>query len=61
MQDRMRLDLATVDDDVCRAVLDRLPHADLDVAVWETTTDVDPARPQLAIRHFLCTTPLIPS
>lgn len=39
-QDGMRLDLATVSDDDCRAVLDRLNEADLDVAVWDTTTDV---------------------
>jgi YcaO-like protein with predicted kinase domain len=40
MQDETRLSLATVEDDSCRAILDRLDQADLDVAVWETTTDV---------------------
>jgi YcaO-like protein with predicted kinase domain len=40
MQDERRLDLATVDDEACRAVLDLLNKADLEVAVWETTTDV---------------------
>ncbi len=40
MQDGMRLDLATVSDDDCCAVLDRLNQADLDVGVWDTTTDV---------------------
>jgi ribosomal protein S12 methylthiotransferase accessory factor len=40
LQDRMRLDPATVDDEACRQVLDRLDSVELDVAVWETTTDV---------------------
>ncbi|MBV9523412.1 MAG: YcaO-like family protein, partial [Alphaproteobacteria bacterium] len=40
VQDEMRLDLATVGDDACRSVLDRLGAAALDVAVWETTSDV---------------------
>src|SRR5260370_10596432 len=40
MQDETRLSLATVEDNSCRAVLDRLAQADLDVAVWEPTTDV---------------------
>jgi ribosomal protein S12 methylthiotransferase accessory factor len=40
LQDERRLDLATVDDDAGRAILDRLAQADLDVAVWETTTDI---------------------
>jgi YcaO-like protein with predicted kinase domain len=39
LQDRTRLDLATVDD-VSRAVVDAIGRADMDVAVWETTTDV---------------------
>lgn len=39
-QDAMRLDLGTVSDDDCRAVVDRLDGADLDIAAWETTTDV---------------------
>jgi YcaO-like protein with predicted kinase domain len=40
IQDGMRLDLATASDDDCRAILDRLDDANLDVAVWEITTDV---------------------
>jgi YcaO-like protein with predicted kinase domain len=39
-QDGTRLDLTTVGDDLCRMVLDRLLRADLDTAVWETTTDI---------------------
>jgi ribosomal protein S12 methylthiotransferase accessory factor len=35
-----RLDLATVDDPDPHAVIDRLNKVDLDVAVWEITTDV---------------------
>lgn len=34
------LDLATVDDDACRAVLDKFERADIAVKVWETTSDV---------------------
>jgi YcaO-like protein with predicted kinase domain len=40
LQDERRLDLASVQDDASRAVLDRLEEADLDVAAWETTTEV---------------------
>jgi ribosomal protein S12 methylthiotransferase accessory factor len=40
VRDRRRLDLGTVTDPGCRAVLERLEEAGLDVAVWETTTDV---------------------
>ena len=39
-QDGTRLDLATVGDGSCRMVLDRLLSADLDIAVWQTRTDV---------------------
>jgi len=39
-QDETRLDLATVDDDLCLWVLDRFERAGIEVAVWETTTDV---------------------
>jgi ribosomal protein S12 methylthiotransferase accessory factor len=39
-RDRVRLDLVTVDDDACRAIIDRLQHAGLDAAVWDVTTDV---------------------
>jgi ribosomal protein S12 methylthiotransferase accessory factor len=34
------LDLEGVDDPACRDVLERLARADIDVKVWETTTDV---------------------
>jgi ribosomal protein S12 methylthiotransferase accessory factor len=40
MQDQMRLDLATVQDELCRAVIDQLSAAELEVAVWDVTTDV---------------------
>jgi ribosomal protein S12 methylthiotransferase accessory factor len=39
-RDGRRLDLRTVTNDTCRAVLDRFEGAELDVAVWDTTTDV---------------------
>jgi ribosomal protein S12 methylthiotransferase accessory factor len=35
-----RLDLATVDDSACAAVLDRLAASGLAVAVWDTTSDL---------------------
>lgn len=35
-----RLDLVTVDDAAARAILARLAQADLEVAVWDITTDV---------------------
>ncbi len=38
-QDVRRLDLATVDDPKARAILDRLTQAELEVAVWDITTD----------------------
>jgi len=40
VRDRMRLDLSTVDDELCAAVLGRLTAAELEVAVWDVTTDV---------------------
>ncbi len=40
VQDQTRLDLATVGDADCRAVVDRFDQAGLDVAVWDITTDV---------------------
>ncbi len=40
LQDRARLDLATVDDASCRNVLERLGAAEIDVAIWDTTSDV---------------------
>jgi YcaO-like protein with predicted kinase domain len=39
-QDARRLDLATVDDPQSLTVLDCLSNAELDVAVWDITTDV---------------------
>jgi YcaO-like protein with predicted kinase domain len=39
-QDGMRLDLASVRDESCRAVLDSFERAGFDVAVWDVTTDV---------------------
>jgi YcaO-like protein with predicted kinase domain len=38
-QDRARLDLATVRDDACRAVLNQLAQGGLDTAVWDVTTE----------------------
>ena len=35
-----RINLATVRDESCRALLDRLERAGMSVAVWDTTTDV---------------------
>ncbi len=40
LQDSTRLDLATVDDESCRDLLGRLAAAEIEVAVWETTSDV---------------------
>lgn len=42
-----RLSLSSVDDAACREVLERYERADLQVAAWETTTDV-------AISSFAC-------
>jgi YcaO-like protein with predicted kinase domain len=39
-QDRRRVDLATIDDAGCLAVLDLFARAQIDVAVWDVTTDV---------------------
>jgi YcaO-like protein with predicted kinase domain len=39
-QDRRRVNLATVDDVECLAVLDRFASAQIDLAVWDVTTDV---------------------
>nr|QKW93874.1 ribosomal protein S12 methylthiotransferase accessory factor [Vitiosangium cumulatum] len=44
---RTRLDLGTVDDTACREMLERYERAGVEVAVWETTTDV-------GIPAFLC-------
>ncbi|HYB09145.1 MAG TPA: YcaO-like family protein [Alphaproteobacteria bacterium] len=40
LQDRRRLDLGSVDDAACKSVIDAITGAELDVAAWETTTDV---------------------
>jgi ribosomal protein S12 methylthiotransferase accessory factor len=37
---RTRIDLATVDDDDCAQVLERLERAGFEVAAWDTTTEV---------------------
>ncbi|HYO52705.1 YcaO-like family protein [Archangium sp.] len=39
-QHQTRLELSTVDDPVCLQVLERFERAGMEVAVWETTTDV---------------------
>ena len=44
---RTRLDLGTVDDPACRETLERYARAGVEVAVWETTTDV-------GLPAFLC-------
>jgi YcaO-like protein with predicted kinase domain len=46
-QAEMRLDLTTIDDPGCCWVLERFAQARIEVAVWETTTDV-------GIPAFLC-------
>jgi ribosomal protein S12 methylthiotransferase accessory factor len=48
-QDATRVALETVRDADCRALLDRIEAADLDVAVWDITTDV-------GVPAFLCMT-----
>ena len=40
IRDAMRLDLDSVDDEVCRTLVDRIDDVELDVAVWDVTTDV---------------------
>ena len=35
-----RLDLDTVDDEECREIVERIAKADLELVVWETTSDV---------------------
>jgi YcaO-like protein with predicted kinase domain len=42
-QDAGRLNLATIDDPTSLAILDRLAGAELDVAIWDITTDVGAA------------------
>lgn len=39
-QDRRRLDLATVDDAECLAVLDQFARANIEMAAWDATTDI---------------------
>lgn len=40
-QKRRQLDLATVDDPLCRAALDRLAERGLRAAAWDLTSDID--------------------
>ncbi|MEP6652959.1 MAG: YcaO-like family protein [Myxococcales bacterium] len=47
-QSERRLDLASVDDDTCRSVIERFDRANVDVLVWDTTSD-------LGLCSFLCT------
>ena len=47
-QQRRALTLDSIDDDVCRALVERFHRADLLVGVWETTSDV-------GISSFSCT------
>lgn len=46
-QAQRRIDLSTVDDESCRALLQRYERAGVDVAVWDITSDV-------GIPAFLC-------
>ena len=46
-QAAMRIDLTSVDDDACVQVLERYARADIEVAAWETTSDV-------GIPSFMC-------
>lgn len=39
-QARTRVDLSTVDDPCCREILDKFDRGSINVAVWETTTDI---------------------
>jgi ribosomal protein S12 methylthiotransferase accessory factor len=48
VQAKTRVDLDTVENPACKLVLQRYDEADIQVAVWETTTDV-------GIASFLCT------
>jgi YcaO-like protein with predicted kinase domain len=43
-----KVDLATIDDPLCRAILEMFECAELDLIVWETTSDA-------AIPAFVCT------
>lgn len=47
-QVQTRIDLATVDDPGCRGVIERYARADVEVAVWETTSDT-------GVPSFYCT------
>jgi YcaO-like protein with predicted kinase domain len=40
LQWRRRLDLASVDDPTCRDLIDAFDRAEVDVAVWDTTSDI---------------------
>ena len=48
LQAKTRVDLGSVSDEACRSMLNRYADADIEVAVWETTTDI-------GIASFLCT------
>jgi ribosomal protein S12 methylthiotransferase accessory factor len=39
-KDEVRIDPATVNDEDCRGIIERMRHAELEVAIWETTTGV---------------------
>jgi ribosomal protein S12 methylthiotransferase accessory factor len=45
---RTRINLSTINDPDCQAVLEKYERAQVDVAVWDTTTDI-------GIPSFLCT------
>lgn len=47
-QRRLRIDLSTVDDPGCRALLEQYARAGVEVGVWETTSDV-------GVAAFSCT------
>jgi YcaO-like protein with predicted kinase domain len=46
-QSERALNLTSIDDELCRSVLERFYRADLQVGVWETTTDI-------GVPSFLC-------
>lgn len=46
-QDRLRIDLSTVDDPGCRLVLDKLDEAGVAVVAWDSTSDI-------GIPSFVC-------
>jgi YcaO-like protein with predicted kinase domain len=46
-QEATRIDLQTVPDSACQQVLDRFANADINVGIWETTSDI-------GIPSFIC-------